>query len=358
MADQTHIQWTDASWNPVVGCSKVSEGCRHCYAMTMAARIANAARATVGIGGRVTERQAGYALAVQWDGDKALPQWSNAVLTLPSALAEPLSWRRPRRVFVNSMSDLFHEAVPFEFIDRVFAVMALCPQHTFQVLTKRPERMAEYLTTPGRDVSVHGTKGAMLRLVERYEEAACVAARHRPWPLSNVWIGVSTEDQATLDERVPHLLRCSAAVRFLSLEPLLGPIDLIEARAIIENACGCLDEEGRTPCANCNDSGCVACIDWVIAGGESGPNARPCNARWIASIVEQCKAAGVPCFVKQLGAKPYVETDATVRDWPSGVVETVRSGARVSIQLPSRKGDDPAEWPEHLRVREWPKFKP
>lgn len=362
MGSQSNIQWTDATWNPVVGCSKVSEGCRHCYAMTMAARIANAARATVGIGGRGTERQAGYALALQWAGDKALPQWSNQVLTLPGALTEPLHWRKPRRVFVNSMSDLFHDDVPFQFIDQVFAVMALCPQHTFQVLTKRPERMAEYMqrcckdaiaswpTDAGGRIHRHpwivaGRELAKGRGSKLMNDAAVVAV-----PSPNVWLGTSAEDQATLDERVPHLLRCPAAVRFLSLEPLLGPMDigLLDQRLHDDPKCDHSDViECRSLPARRRDQ-----LGWVIVGGESGSKARACDMAWIENIINQCRAAHVPVFVKQLGAFPFLRGKAMTASDGGTAFD---SSMPVTLDIRHSKGGRWDEWPEHLRVREWPR---
>jgi protein gp37 len=200
-------------------------------------------------------------------------------------------------VFVNSMSDLFHEAVPFEFVNEVFAVMSMTPQHTYQILTKRPERMAKYM---------------LLRMGRR--------------PLPNVWLGTSVENQTTADERIPHLLRCPAAVRFLSCEPLLGPISF---------SVKCPPE--YQPHIR-HDR-----IGWVITGGESGPGARPCNVEWIRSIVLRCKAAQVPVFVKQLGAKPYD---------PSWHGNGTTTGS--AMNLNDSKGGDPDEWSDDLRVREMP----
>jgi protein gp37 len=182
--DRSSIEWTDATWSPVTGCTKVSEGCRHCYAETMAKRF--------------------------W-GDRHFGD----VQCHPDRLEQPLRWRKPRRVFVNSMSDLFHPAVPDDFIDRVFAVMALCPQHTFQVLTKRPERMRAWFDG-----------GEHLRMTRCFRNFQHYTKPVGPWPLPNVWLGVSVEDQATADERIPVLLDTPSALCFVSAEPLLGEIDL------------------------------------------------------------------------------------------------------------------------------------
>ena len=231
----SNIEWTDETWNPVTGCTPVSPGCLNCYAAGMARRLEAMGRPEyVGLtvhrkvapkrfpNEEVEDLVVGGRCAV---GSRVV--FSGKVNCLEDRLAEPLHWRKPRRVFVNSMSDLFHEAVPFEFIDRVFALMALCPQHTFQVLTKRPERMAEYL----REFYREG--GRLEGMMGEWE------MDHDPWhgrlsvdddlyrrlgeidSLTNVWLGTSVEDQARADERIPHLLRIPAAVRFVSFEPLL-----------------------------------------------------------------------------------------------------------------------------------------
>lgn len=330
------IEWTDETWNPVTGCTKVSPGCAHCYAETFAERFR-------GVPGHPFEQ--GFDLKL----------W-------PERLTKPLGWKKPRKVFVNSMSDLFHEDVPFEFIDRVFAVMALTPQHTYQVRTKRPERMREYVaerrdfarmiamhhyvimgplhiykstgtpvyTGPGPGSEMAGEAGKWAR-----EEAI-------PWPLPNVWLDTSVELQRWADVRIPELLATPAAVRFLSCEPLLGPVDLTAIDKTHEtdpgfNALDSTDEEG--PLGD-------ATIDWVIVGGESGPGARPFDLAWARSLVSQCRAAGVAAFVKQLGAKPYNGGDMFGHQ------------AVTAIRLKSRKGGDMAEWPEDLRVREWPALTP
>lgn len=214
MATQSAIEWTEMTWNPVTGCTKVSEGCRHCYAERMALRL----RA---MGNR---------------------RYANGFdVTLHDDLVDlPRTLRQPRPIFVNSMSDLFHEDVPEEFIGRVFETMVACPQHTFQVLTKRSRRL--------RDM-----------------------AGRLPWP-KNVWIGVSVENERVLG-RMDDLREVPASVRFVSCEPLLGPLDNLNLRG----------------------------IHWVIVGGESGPHARPMKPEWVESILEQCRQAGVAFFFKQWG---------------------------------------------------------
>lgn len=462
----TKIEWTDATWNPVTGCTKVSEGCRHCYAERLAPRVFAGQTVTETVNGlrsTATER----------------PRRFTDVMVHPDRLGAPLRWRKPRRVFVASMADPFHDAVPTEFLDRMFAVMALSPRHSYQLLTKRPLRMRAYITdhdTPRRvqramdavavdaasgepeewksvtslpyEVSSHGRVrrgGQLLKLVEHsggYRQVAlCVnavprtelvhrlvltafkrppldgeeachlngdrsdnrianlrwgskganmadAARHGTagawmksrarltseqvaeirsrraageklvdvatrfginkrqvsaiargniyklpaleWPLACLWLGVSVENQAAADERIPLLLQTPAAVRFLSCEPLLSAIDL---RPWLHDS-NCLLPTGG-PCICCEPR--EICIDWVIIGGESGPGVRPCDVGWVRSIVEQCKAAGVACFVKQLGARP------------------VARDRRITMHLRDRKGGDPSEWPEDLRVREFPR---
>lgn len=318
------IEWTDVTWNPVRGCSRVSEGCRNCYAERQAARFSDPGQYAHGF----VERTPGG------------PRWTGRVELVPEKLLEPLSWRKPRRVFVNSMSDLFHEAVPFEAIDRVFGVMALARQHTFQVLTKRPERMREFLNGPMRadrwialmEWMAEVKPDADIRDFGLRIEAGKLLA-------SNVWLGVSVEDQATADARIPVLLDTPAAVRFVSYEPALGPIDLRAVRisdGCAEDVLG--DGEWR------GEPAAPPGIDWVIVGGESGPGARPCELAWIRSVARQCAEAKVACFVKQLGAHP-------IEFWETEPWEPNASGPFV---LRDRKGGDPAEWPADLRVREFP----
>jgi protein gp37 len=220
------IEWTDATWNPVAGCTIISPGCTNCYAMRMAARCE-------------AMGQKKYVGTTRQSGDRA--KWTGELILHPASLGIPYHWARSRRIFVNSMSDLFHEAVPLPFIRDVFTVMVDTPQHTYQVLTKRADRLAEL-------------------------------APHLPWP-SNVWIGVSVESAAYLG-RADRLREVGAAVRFLSLEPLLGAV---------------------TPGLDLNG------IDWVIAGGESGPGARAMDPDWARAIRDACLAASVPFHFKQWG---------------------------------------------------------
>ena len=234
MSRESTIEWTEATWNPVVGCRKVSAGCANCYAERMAKRLAAMAEADVAAG-RNPGKKAAYMRVIN-----NLGCWNGDVCVDYSAVDAPLSWTTPRVIFVNSMSDLFHEDVPEDFIQAVFRVMNQCPQHTFQLLTKRPER--------AREVSP--------RLMWR----------------ENIWMGTSVEN-AAVTYRVHDLRRTHAKVKFLSVEPLLGPIP-------------------RLP---------IAGIDWVIVGGESGPAARPVQPAWVRQIRDRCVRRGVPFFFKQWG---------------------------------------------------------
>ena len=315
MADGSAIEWTDATWNPVVGCSLASPGCTNCYAMTMAARIERMGTAPY------------YAGLTQ--ASKAGPVWTGKVATAPRhVLTQPLRWRKPRRIFVNSMSDLFHDSVSDETIDRVFAVMALCPQHTFQVLTKRAARMRDYFAA--RDPHGHQEAWAAahepgsLPLTQHEVEAhllpitteahrALYGARLVPFPLPNVWLGVSAEDQARADERIPELLDTPAAWRFVSLEPLLGPIDILPWLFIYthEDTARLADETDdvianplpfRDPATTPPEDICQPRLDWVIVGGESGgKSSRPMHPGWVRSLRDQCAGAEVPFFFKQWG---------------------------------------------------------
>lgn len=283
MADHSTIEWTEATWNPIVGCDIFSPGCTNCYAMGMAARIEAMTAAL---------RKQGKAGAPHYDGTtrrvKGKAVWTGKLALAPETiLTEPLSWKRPRKIFVNSMGDLFHEAVPDEWIDRVFAVMALAPQHTFQVLTKRAQRMRQYMDVfAGREMVSDRVQCAMWEISERRTDHF-----HGGWPLRNVWLGVSTEDQARADERIPDLLDTPAAIRFVSAEPLLGPIDFYMTS-------DAMPVEGH-PWRN---GPILQGIDWIIVGGESGSDARPMHPDWARSIRDQCAAAGVAFFFKQWGS--------------------------------------------------------
>jgi protein gp37 len=255
----TAIEWTDETWNPVVGCSRVSAGCRNCYAFQLHDM-------------RHRAKLAGKDLPDQY------AQPFTTIQALADRLDTPLRWRRPRRVFVNSVSDLFHEDVPFDFILAVWGVMAATP-HTYQILTKRAHRMLAFFEWAKEAMRARG--------LDEWEKGMEIQP--------NVWLGVSVEDQRAADERIPLLLRTPAAVRFLSCEPLLGPVDL--GRWLICEPC----DDGRPvtmgTILHCQNPR----LDWVIVGGESGPGARPMHPDWARSLRDQCQAAGVPFFFKQWG---------------------------------------------------------
>lgn len=291
MGDYSKIQWTNSTWNPVTGCTHVSEGCRHCYAE------------------HVVPRQR---------------QKFSEVVTHPERLTHPIKWKKPRRIFVNSLSDLFHEDVELDFIDRVFAIMALTPQHTYQILTKRPKRMRQYMTQSEGFGRWGFIEGRAKQIHKAVTGTPIPPGKVLFGPLPHVWLGVSIEDQANAEERVPELLATPAAVRFVSCEPLLGPIDFTHDAEV-----GVLS--WLKP-VHLGTESCPA-LDWVIVGGESGPRARPMQLEWALSIVDQCQLAQVPVFVKQLGR------------FPGGVGRPFHDP----------KGGDIGEWPEYLRVREFPK---
>lgn len=286
----TKIEWTNETWNPTTGCTKVTQGCKNCYAKRLAPKVF--AGQTITVNG-VTR-----------------PREFEDVLVHHDRLDMPLRWRSPKRVFVNSMSDLFHKDIPDQFITDVFGIMALAHWHTFQVLTKQPQRMVEYLSRG--DHGVIAQFEALQRnggiSTKRVFSALDVKRRDGilwEWPLPNVWLGVSVEDQATADERIPLLLQTSAAVRFLSCEPLLGPINIEKFTGEghcpnADDATHCVhwwDGAGE-PCCRCRQ---IAPIDWVIAGGESGPKSRPSHPDWFRSLRDQCAATDVPFFFKQWG---------------------------------------------------------
>jgi protein gp37 len=281
MSDKTGISWTDATWNPVVGCTKVSAGCDHCYAIRTAHRMAANPNPLV---------------SQAYAGTEAGGEWTGKVNLLTDRLDQPLKWRRPRRIFVNAQSDLFHEAVPDDFITRAWAVMTLAPQHVFQVLTKRHARMRSLLTAPRFQDDVW--RAATVLMGERGIDKG----RHFAWPLPNVWLGVSVEDQQWADIRIPALLDTPAAVRWLSCEPLLGPVDL---RGLLQ-CFHCKTTHKFELCDRMSHPvpyGALSKrhVDWVVVGGESGPGARPMHPAWARSLRDQCQAAGVPFHFKQWG---------------------------------------------------------
>ena len=330
------IEWTDRSdWNPVRGCSRMSEGCRNCYAEVLAARFSKPG-------------QWGHGFAKMVDGDH---RWTGKVELQEGRLTLPLRWRKSARIFVSSTSDIFHESLPNEAIDKIFAAMALCERHTFQILTKRAGRMKSYVNrwfmrlAESNQIFPHPAGPTKINAM--FDWAIM------PSVLPNVWLGVSTEGQHEADERIPLLLQTPAAVRFISAEPLIGPIDLnriprapdaddrkmhgfVNVERFTTSALfgepGLRMKDGREWFASAVEN--APCLDWVIVGGESGSNARPFNIEWADDLVAQCSAADVPCFVKQLGSMPMSD------GYP--------------LELRDRKGGDEAEWPERLNVRQFP----
>lgn len=253
--ERSKIEWTEATWNPIAGCNRVSPGCLNCYAERMARRLQAMGKKK-------------YQGTVDKNG-----RWTGRINFNPDALNAPLKRKKPTTYFVNSMSDLFHENITLEQQTDIFEVIARAHWHTFQVLTKRPEQAV----TRWRDIAT----GVAYRLGEQKTPGF--------WPLKNIWFGISVENQQTADKRIPELLKIPAKIRFLSCEPLLEPIDL---------------EDLAYEAAGPEWAGYNPLVDWVIIGGESGPRARPFDLAWAESIVAQCAAAGIPVFVKQLGSKP------------------------------------------------------
>jgi len=317
MADKSKIAWTDATWNPVSGCSKVSEGCRNCYAERDWPRLSKLVPAYAG------------------------RNFENVVCH-PERLDQPLRWKRPRKIFVNSMSDLFHPDVPEGFIDRVFAIMALCPQHTFQILTKRPERMNRYWR--------HLEDEELDRILTREDMVMSTPE----WPpngftdgpspdFSNIWFGVSIENQETADERIPILLKTPVergAKRWVLIEPMIGRIVLEEVPV---GMFGPPRWKGRPES--------LPRIDWVVLGGESGPNARVMEVEWIRRIKYECENAGVPLFIKQLGAAYSDPVDGIAG---AGCKISEEAIYLLKRRLKHRSGADMEEWPKDLLVREYP----
>jgi protein gp37 len=333
------IEWTDATWNPIVGCSRVSPGCEHCYAERFVHRgLAEQHRGLTVIG-------------------KKGPRWTGEARLVESRLGEPLSWRKPKRVFVNSLSDLWHEAVSNETVARIFGVMAACPHLTFQVLTKRPKRMREWfswIAAEGEEVLAavgekpDGNDGQIAAACAMYvKEKDCgglltraqfTCAVQQSWPLANVWLGVTAEDQQRADERIPMLLDTPAALRFVSYEPGIGPVrfDRIgddEMGATYDALRGCMSGDHE-------HSGGPR-LDWLIVGGESaqgGAEARGLELDWAYSTIEQCRGYRVPVFMKQLGSRA--------------------GSSGFNYKTADRAGANPSEWPADLRVREFPTLTP
>jgi len=309
----TKIQWTQETWNPIVGCSKVSPGCDNCYAERQAYRNMLCLGAKPGVFNPTYDA---YECAVSYEvasfphdmrPSKSLG-WSGWTFLIEEALQKPLKRKKPTMYFVCSMSDLFHEDTPFEDIDKVFAVMALCQQHTFQILTKRPMRMLEYMTQLKAGARFVGK--AATKLTGSTEAGDVASGRaSSSTPMLNVWMGVTAENQEYADKRIPILLQCPAAVRFVSVEPMLGPVEIF----------------GFFPQSYANDTCFEDGLDWVICGCESGPGRRPMSVDWAIDLRRQCKDWNVPFFMKQMN---YAKSDKVTKEI--------------------------CGFPEYLRVREWP----
>jgi protein gp37 len=268
MSDNTGIEWTDRTWNPVTGCDRVSPGCDHCYALTLAARLKAMGNPRYQRDGQPPTSGPGFGVTVH--ADKA---------------NDPLRWREPSRVFVNSMSDLFHAHIPDEWIVELFAVMAAARRHTFQVLTKRPKRMRDLLNRPDFEARVADrARGKLLGETLLWE-----------WPAPNIWLGTSVEDQQRADLRIPLLEKTPAAVRFLSVEPLLGPVDLSDWLPTVVHPRERLDA-GRPYVVRSR-------LHWIIVGGESGPGHRPMQLDWVRQLRDQAEVARVAFFFKQWGGR-------------------------------------------------------
>lgn len=312
MADTT-IEWTSKVWNPIRGCSLVSQGCRSCYAMKQAYRFSGPCQPYEGL------------VRMGANG----PVWTGRLREVPEKLGEPLSWRKPVKIFVNSMSDLFHSEVSNEFIAAVFAVMAASPRHTYQILTKRPERALAWFASVADDPADKVSAG--LSAIDWDEEAVCAVANYingfarwsgspedgnpldgsvRRWPLPNVHLGVSIEDQSTADERLPLLSKFPTVVPWVSYEPALGPVDFGRWMHPFEVS---RDDEGN----DLGSAGGGSFIGWLVCGGESGTGARPMHPSWARGARDQCDAAAVPFFFKQWGAyEPMTDAEA----WSSYMV--------------------------------------
>ena len=273
MGDRSKIEWTDATWNIVNGCSVLSPGCINCYAMRLAGGLKKNHPSRTGL----------------TEPSKTGPVWTGEVRWIAKQEDLPLRWRRPRRVFVAAHGDIFHDNVPTEWLDRIWAIMKLAEGHSFQVLTKRPKRMRLYLSDPelpkriAQRCLIEGRNmrpGAACWQGDRWRDAGGGSVVPDRWPLPNVHLGVSAEDQVRANERLPELLQTPAAFRFASLEPLLGPIDLARA------------------------------LDWVIVGGERGGRARPMEIGWARALRDQCAQTGTPFFFKQWGEwAPFADDD-------------------------------------------------
>ena len=296
---KSDISWCTDSWSPVRGCTPASEGCTNCWAVRTVWRLSYNPIMNNRCVGLVEANDSGEA-------EDSRPRWTGQVRTYPDALAKPLRWRKSRKVFVVPQGDLFHEAVPDHFIAAVFGIMAACPQHIFQVLTKRARRMREWFAWASTIHLGHAPESGPTPVFQGWALEQMSGTRpigsSQPWPLPNVWLGITAENQARAYERIPDLLACPAAVRWVSIEPMLGPVDL---RRWTLNA-------GRCSGPLEYDVSPTGALDWIVVGGESGSKARPMHPDWARSIRDQCSAAGVAFFFKQWGewSHNYIDHNA------------------------------------------------
>jgi protein gp37 len=317
----TKIEWCTETWNPIAGCTKVSPGCDHCYAERMANRLANIA---------LKDDHHGEYFRVDGIGKYAMvtldDKWNGKTFFDESQIVKPFRWKVPRKIFVISMGDLFHESVVFADIDQVITVIAMNPQHTFLVLTKRPDRMKRYFENrldPWDYLKIHAYNLSEYLINGKMPEGWMWDPQYLDdgeggydkdseliwegaWPLKNLWLGVTAENQEYANKRIPILLQIPAIKRFVSVEPMLGPIDFYEPQMGNEHY-NTLKGFGDISGGNGHFGGPK--LDWVICGGESGPGARPLHPDWVRSIRDQCKEANVPFFFKQWGMyRPFEPT--------------------------------------------------
>lgn len=325
----TSIEWSDEVWNFLLGCSRVSPGCDNCYAMFVSHR------------GMTIEHRGLTKLRVI--GDRSGVDWTGEVKLLHERLGKPLRWKKPRRVFVNSMSDLFHPKVPFEFIATAFGVMAACPQHTFQILTKRPKRMLEFFEW--MQGQTEGKCRPSLVAWDRAMKVGLVDGGPRDdvgWPAQNIHLGVSVEDQKTADERIPLLLQCPAAVRWVSYEPAIEGVDFAKyIHGICHTHAGLVF--GRIK------------LDWIVVGGESGSRRkrmRQFDPSWAFDVIKQTRKTSCKVFVKQLGSLPFGPWGSWKKSGKKKFRELVWNNN--TYRVFDHKGGNPLEWPSRLRVREAP----
>ncbi|MEA5619941.1 DUF5131 family protein [Cronbergia sp. UHCC 0137] len=323
MSKDSNIEWTGHTWPIVTGCDFAGEGCPNCYALKDSWRLSHNPNSKISEPYKDTVIKAANGKL----------QWSGVVKVHIDRLNWVLKWKKPAKIFVCNMADLFHEKVPDDFIDLAFAYMAIAQRHTFQILTKRPERMQSYMRNCKQRIRRAAVDlGRELKLP--YETYEPYETCEFEWPLPNGWLGVSVENQKAADTRIPILVETPAKVKFLSCEPLLEELDLSEFLNIDYYVSAM-----ETPCGT--GIKYYNAIDWIIAGGESGPNARVCHVEHLRSLVQDCQSAEIPIFIKQLGTKPMLNN----QPYKISDSEALRR---------NRKGGILTEFPEDLQLREFP----